>query len=39
MKNDKSKNNLVVEDFKKLFKQILRSHPGLDFLKETPEFQ
>ena len=39
MTNDKNKKYLVFEDFKKLFKEILEQHPGLAFLKDTPEFQ
>lgn len=27
------------EDFKPLFKNLLESHPGLEFLQATPEFQ
>ena len=27
------------EDFKPLFKHLLESHPGLEFLQATPEFQ
>jgi len=29
---------IVAEDFKPLFKQLLDSHPGLEFLRATPEF-
>ena len=27
------------EDFKPLFKNVLETHPGLEFLQATPEFQ
>lgn len=27
------------EDFKPLFKHLLETHPGLEFLQATPEFQ
>lgn len=27
------------EDFKPLFRQLLDTHPGLEFLQATPEFQ
>ena len=30
---------LTPEDFKPLFKYLLESHPGLEFLQATPEFQ
>jgi hypothetical protein len=29
---------ITAEDFKPLFKQLLETHPGLEFLKATPEF-
>ena len=29
---------LTPEDFKPLFKYLLESHPGLEFLQATPEF-
>ena len=28
-----------IEDFKPLFKHLLDTHPGLEFLQATPEFQ
>lgn len=37
--SDKNKKVVTIDDFKKLFKEILDVHPGLEFLKETPEFQ
>ena len=30
---------ISTEDFKPLFRQLLDSHPGLEFLQATPEFQ
>jgi serine/threonine-protein phosphatase 2A regulatory subunit B'' len=30
---------IVPDDFKALFKYLLESHPGLEFLQATPEFQ
>jgi serine/threonine-protein phosphatase 2A regulatory subunit B'' len=33
------KNVLMNEDFKPLFGYLLESHPGLEFLQATPEFQ
>jgi serine/threonine-protein phosphatase 2A regulatory subunit B'' len=30
--------HIVNEDFKPLFKQLLETHPGLEFLQATPEF-
>ena len=30
---------LVPDDFKSLFKNLLETHPGLEFLQATPEFQ
>ena len=30
---------LVQEDFQHFMKLVLRGHPGLEFLAETPEFQ
>ena len=35
----KDKNFIAPEDFKPLFKNLLESHPGLEFLQATPEFQ
>ena len=35
----KDKNCIVPEDFKALFKHLLETHPGLEFLQATPEFQ
>lgn len=29
---------IVPDDFKPLFKHLLDSHPGLEFLQATPEF-
>jgi len=29
----------VSSDFKALFKNLLETHPGLEFLQATPEFQ
>jgi serine/threonine-protein phosphatase 2A regulatory subunit B'' len=29
---------IVAEDFKPLFRQLLDTHPGLEFLQATPEF-
>lgn len=34
----KDKNFIVPEDFKPLFKYLLETHPGLEFLQATPEF-
>lgn len=31
-------NYIVPEDFKPLFKYLLDTHPGLEFLQATPEF-
>ncbi len=30
---------MINEDFKPLFKHLLATHPGLEFLQATPEFQ
>ena len=30
---------IVPDDFKSLFKNLLETHPGLEFLQATPEFQ
>mmetsp|Transcript_11823 Transcript_11823/g.19990 ORF Transcript_11823/g.19990 Transcript_11823/m.19990 type:complete len:82 (+) Transcript_11823:1315-1560(+) len=35
----KDKSAIVPNDFKPLFKHLLESHPGLEFLQATPEFQ
>lgn len=32
------KSCIVPEDFKPLFKNLLETHPGLEFLQATPEF-
>lgn len=32
-------NFIVPDDFKPLFKYLLDTHPGLEFLQATPEFQ
>jgi hypothetical protein len=32
------KKHLTPSDFKPLFNYLLESHPGLEFLKATPEF-
>jgi len=32
-------NSIVPDDFKSLFKYLLETHPGLEFLQATPEFQ
>jgi serine/threonine-protein phosphatase 2A regulatory subunit B'' len=32
-------NYIVPSDFKALFKNLLETHPGLEFLQATPEFQ
>ena len=29
---------IIAEDFKPLFRQLLDTHPGLEFLQATPEF-
>ncbi|KAG2305519.1 hypothetical protein Bca4012_059590 [Brassica carinata] len=34
-----NQNFLVKEDFKPLLKELLATHPGLEFLQGTPEFQ
>jgi hypothetical protein len=34
----KDKSYIVPEDFKILFKYLLETHPGLEFLQATPEF-
>ena len=31
--------HIVSDDFKPLFKNLLDTHPGLEFLQATPEFQ
>lgn len=31
--------HMVPDDFKPLFKNLLDTHPGLEFLQATPEFQ
>ena len=31
-------NHIVPDDFKSLFKNLLETHPGLEFLQATPEF-
>ena len=33
------KNHIVPDDFKPLFRHLLDTHPGLEFLQATPEFQ
>ena len=33
------KSVIVSEDFKGLFTYLLQTHPGLEFLQATPEFQ
>ena len=33
------KQAIIGEDFKPMFKHLLESHPGLEFLQQTPEFQ
>lgn len=33
------KKYIVADDFKILFKEVMEVHPGLQFLKESPEFQ
>lgn len=30
---------IVADDFKPMFSYLLENHPGLEFLKQTPEFQ
>ena len=39
LSNDPAKKFVSIADFKVLFKDILDIHPGLEFLKHTPEFQ
>ena len=34
-----SKNYIAPDDFKPLFRYLLDTHPGLEFLQATPEFQ
>lgn len=34
-----TKSVIVPDDFKPLFKFLLETHPGLEFLQATPEFQ
>lgn len=34
--SEANKRYVNVADFQVLFKEILESHPGLEFLKETP---
>jgi len=34
----KDPKNIVPDDFKPLFKYLLETHPGLEFLQATPEF-
>ena len=29
---------IMGDDFKPMFKYLLENHPGLEFLKQTPEF-
>lgn len=38
IKQETSK-TIVGDDFKPMFTYLLEKHPGLDFLKQTPEFQ
>ncbi|KAJ4877720.1 Serine/threonine protein phosphatase 2A regulatory subunit B''beta [Raphanus sativus] len=35
----KNQNYIVKDDFKPLLKELLATHPGLEFLQTTPEFQ
>jgi serine/threonine-protein phosphatase 2A regulatory subunit B'' len=35
----KDQSFIVKDDFKPLLKELLATHPGLEFLQSTPEFQ
>jgi serine/threonine-protein phosphatase 2A regulatory subunit B'' len=35
----KQKDQSFIDDFKPLLKELLATHPGLEFLQSTPEFQ
>ena len=35
----KDPKHIIPDDFKPLFKYLLETHPGLEFLQATPEFQ
>jgi serine/threonine-protein phosphatase 2A regulatory subunit B'' len=37
--SDPNKKCLSIDDFKELLKAVMEYHPGLEFLKSTPEFQ
>eukprot|EP00669_Euglena_mutabilis_P011268 TRINITY_DN592_c0_g1_i1.p1 TRINITY_DN592_c0_g1~~TRINITY_DN592_c0_g1_i1.p1 ORF type:complete len:617 (-),score=141.77 TRINITY_DN592_c0_g1_i1:156-1985(-) len=39
LKNDTSRAYLLKKDFEPFVQDLLLSHPGLEFLKQTPEFQ
>ena len=39
MVSESNKKYLEVDDFKQLLEEIMNAHPGLEFLKDTPEFQ
>ena len=39
LKNDSSRDYLVKKDFEPFVQDLLNIHPGLEFLKQTPEFQ
>eukprot|EP00667_Euglena_gracilis_P003178 EG_transcript_3184 len=39
LKNDPSRDYLVKRDFEPFVQDLLLVHPGLEFLKQTPEFQ
>jgi serine/threonine-protein phosphatase 2A regulatory subunit B'' len=39
LSGDKKKKFCTPEDFMILFKEILETHSGLEFLKDTPDFQ
>lgn len=37
--SDKSKKHLAMDDFKSILRSVMDNHPGLEFLRESPEFQ
>lgn len=39
LSSHESKKYVTIENFKALFGEVLGTHPGLEFLKEQPEFQ
>ena len=39
LKQNPNQDHLTLEDFKPLLSLLLETHPGLEFLKATPEYQ